>query len=159
MVQLAIESKAKGDEHKVAAAMSKTLDVQEVMERVLEGVERLVSNDLTAIVLVLFFTSAFVSYHRLSSQYAALQSAVRSVFTATLPEERMVVDEKAQLTQAIEGLRKRTQQLGATPVSALEVMREVSLRLPEEPRVNVEELVFEPDENGVSLCYGTVVIV
>ena len=32
--------------------MSKTLDVHEVMEQVLIGVERLVSNDLTAIVLV-----------------------------------------------------------------------------------------------------------
>ncbi len=31
--------------------MSKTLDVREVMEQVLIGVERLVSNDLTAIVL------------------------------------------------------------------------------------------------------------
>ena len=35
-----------------ASAMSKTLDVHEVMEQVLVGVERLVSNDLTAIVLV-----------------------------------------------------------------------------------------------------------
>ena len=35
-----------------ASAMSKTLDVHEVMEQVLIGVERLVSNDLTAIVLV-----------------------------------------------------------------------------------------------------------
>ena len=35
-----------------AAAMSKTLDLEEVMEQVLVGVERLVSNDLTAIVLV-----------------------------------------------------------------------------------------------------------
>ena len=34
-----------------ASAMSKTLDVREVMEQVLIGVERLVSNDLTAIVL------------------------------------------------------------------------------------------------------------
>jgi PAS domain S-box-containing protein len=35
-----------------ASAMSKTLDVHEVLEQVLIGVERLVSNDLTAIVLV-----------------------------------------------------------------------------------------------------------
>lgn len=35
-----------------ASAMSKTLDVDEVMEQVLIGIERLVSNDLTAIVLV-----------------------------------------------------------------------------------------------------------
>jgi PAS domain S-box-containing protein len=35
-----------------ASAMSKTLDVEEVMEQVLIGIERLVSNDLTAIVLV-----------------------------------------------------------------------------------------------------------
>ena len=35
-----------------ASAMSKTLDAHEVMEQVLIGVERLVSNDLTAIVLV-----------------------------------------------------------------------------------------------------------
>ena len=34
-----------------AGAMSKTLDVDEVMEQVLIGVERLVSNDLTAIIL------------------------------------------------------------------------------------------------------------
>jgi general secretion pathway protein L len=100
---------------------------------------------LTAVVLVLFFTATFVSYHRLSSHHAALQTAVRSVFTATLPDERMIVDEKMQLTQAIESLRKRTQQLGATPVSPLAVLREVSTRAPEEPRINVEELSFEAE--------------
>ena len=35
-----------------AAAMSSTLDLDEVMEHVLDGVERLVSNDLTAIILI-----------------------------------------------------------------------------------------------------------
>ncbi|MGH7858279.1 MAG: type IV pilus biogenesis protein PilM, partial [Candidatus Binatia bacterium] len=81
---------------------------------------------LTAVVVILFLTSTIVSHRRLSNQHEALQEAVRSVFASALPEERMVIDEKMQLMQAIDGLRKRAEPLGAAPVSALEVVREVS---------------------------------
>jgi general secretion pathway protein L len=100
---------------------------------------------LAGVVAALFVLSAFVSYFQLSSRYEELRQAVRTVFTATLPGERVVLDETAQLQQAIEGLRRRQQQFGGGPVSVLEVLREVSLRAPTEPRMNLDELAFDAE--------------
>jgi PAS domain S-box-containing protein len=54
-----------------ASAISKTLDVQEVLEHVLIGVERLVSNDLTAIVLVDADESLSIARGRVGFGYPA----------------------------------------------------------------------------------------
>ena len=52
-----------------AAAMSSTLDLEEVMEHVLGGVERLVSNDLTAIILIDQDGTPFVARQRVGFGY------------------------------------------------------------------------------------------
>ena len=103
---------------------------------------------LAGIALVLFFASGFVSILQLSRDHEVVRGEIRSVFTATLPDVKSVVDEPVQLSEEIEKLRKRQQQLGIPTggaPSALEILREVSLRAPAEPRMNVEELTFDAD--------------
>ncbi|HZI43572.1 MAG TPA: histidine kinase, partial [Ilumatobacter sp.] len=52
-----------------AAAMSSTLDLDDVMEHVLDGVERLVSNDLTAIILIDQDGSPYIARQRAGFEY------------------------------------------------------------------------------------------
>ena len=52
-----------------AAAMSSTLDLDEVMEHVLGGVERLVSNDLTAIILIDADGAPYIARQRVGFGY------------------------------------------------------------------------------------------
>ena len=52
-----------------AAAMSSTLDLDDVMEHVLDGVERLVSNDLTAIILIDQDGSPYIARQRVGFGY------------------------------------------------------------------------------------------
>src|SRR5258706_2282459 len=52
-----------------ASAMSSTLDLEEVMEHVLGGVERLVSNDLTSIILIDQVGTPFVARQRVGFGY------------------------------------------------------------------------------------------
>lgn len=103
---------------------------------------------LAIVVLVLFFTSEVVSALRLARDLEALHDRIRTVFTTTLPDVKSIVDESVQLNEEVEKLRKRQQQLGIPaggPPLALEVLREVSVRAPTEPRMNVEELSFDAD--------------
>jgi PAS domain S-box-containing protein len=57
-----------------AAAMSSTLDLDEVMEHVLGGVERLVSNDLTAIILIDQDGQPYLARQRVGFGYEAIES-------------------------------------------------------------------------------------
>lgn len=57
-----------------AAAMSSTLDLDEVMEHVLGGVERLVSNDLTAIILIDPEGQPYIARQRVGFGYEAIES-------------------------------------------------------------------------------------
>jgi hypothetical protein len=71
---------------------------------------------------------------------------VRRVFTAALPEVRIVVNEKAQLEEAIGTLQQRHRLLhGAGAISPLEVLRQLSTALPENVSLDLEEWVFEED--------------
>lgn len=74
-----------------ASAMSKTLDAQEVMEQVLIGVERLVSNDLTAIVLTGPDDRLEIARCRVGFGYPAPMSADSSLPVA--PAESLTVIE------------------------------------------------------------------
>lgn len=106
---------------------------------------------LFAVVLALFVTWQSISYYELSSRYRDLRALVRDAFHATLPGAP-AVDEVEQLSQEIARLRKQQLQLGfgpSGPVSALDALRQISEHAPADPRMNVDELVVDPD--GVHL--------
>lgn len=77
-----------------ASAMSKTLDAHEVMEQVLIGVERLVSNDLTAIVLTGPDDRLEIAQCRVGFGYPAPMSADPSL--PVLPVESLSVIDALQ---------------------------------------------------------------
>ena len=63
-----------------AAAMSSTLDLDEVMEHVLGGVERLVSNDLTAIILIDQDGTPYIARQRVGFGYGvAIESQLERI--------------------------------------------------------------------------------
>jgi general secretion pathway protein L len=102
---------------------------------------------LFAVVLALFVISQGVSYYALSTQYRELRDLVREVFHGTLPDAP-AIDEAEQLAQEVGKLRKQQQQLGFGPegaVSVLDALRQISERVPGDPRLNVDELSVDPD--------------
>jgi general secretion pathway protein L len=102
---------------------------------------------LCAVVIALFVIWQGVSYYELSSQYRELRGLVRQVFHTTLPDAP-VIDEAEQLAQEVGKLRKQEQQLGFGPdgpISVLDALRQISERVPGDPRLNVDELTVDPD--------------
>jgi hypothetical protein len=84
-------------------------------------------------------------YH-LNSRYHLLRQEVRRIFTAALPEVQTVVNEKAQLGEAIDTLQKRRRLLGGTgAVSPLDVLRQLSVALPESVPLDLDEWSFDGD--------------
>jgi general secretion pathway protein L len=84
-------------------------------------------------------------YH-LNSRYHLLRQEVRRVFTAALPEVQTVMNEKAQLEEAIDTLQKRHRLLGGTgAVSPLDVLRQLSAVLPENVPLDLDEWSFDGD--------------
>lgn len=82
--------------------------------------------------------------HGLQTQYNALRQEIRQVFTATLPEVRTIVSEKAQLRDAVEALQGRQRLLqGSATVSPLELLRQLSAALPEQVSLDVDEWNFD----------------
>jgi PAS domain S-box-containing protein len=91
-----------------ASAMSKTLDVQEVLEQVLIGVERLVSNDLTAILLL-------DSDERLE----IARCRVGFGYTATVSGEGRAVAPPIESLTVVDALRRGESAIVDDPASAL----------------------------------------
>jgi hypothetical protein len=92
--------------------------------------------------------------YSLNSRYQLLRQEVRRVFAAALPEVQTVVNEKAQLEEAIAALQQRRRLLrGVGTVSPLEVLRHLSAALPVQVPLDLEEWSF--DDNAVRLRGST----
>ncbi len=84
--------------------------------------------------------------HRLNLHYQALRQEVRRTFVAALPDTQTVVNEKAQLEDAVEALQKRQRVLhGATTGSPLDVLRHLSAVIPEQVALDLDEWIFDDD--------------
>jgi hypothetical protein len=84
--------------------------------------------------------------HRLSTRYDSVRQEIRRVFTSTLPEVRTIVNEKAQLRDAVETLRSRQQLFqGSSSPSPLELLRQLSVALPDQVSLDLEEWTFDTD--------------
>jgi hypothetical protein len=91
--------------------------------------------------------------NRLNTRYQSLRQEIRRVFVAALPEVQTVVNEKVQLEDAIAALQSRQRLLhGAGSASALDVLRQLSMALPEQVLLDLDEWTF--DEEAVRF-HGT----
>ncbi|MSQ47841.1 MAG: hypothetical protein EXR78_05530 [Deltaproteobacteria bacterium] len=101
---------------------------------------------LAAAVAVAAGLAVGMDIYSLNSRYQLLRQEVRRVFTAALPEVHTVVNEKAQLEEAIGALQQRYRLLrGVGTVSPLEVLRQLSTALPENVSLDLEEWSFDED--------------
>jgi general secretion pathway protein L len=101
---------------------------------------------LAAAVAVAAGLAVSMDIYSLNSRYQLLRQEVRRVFAAALPEVQTVVNEKAQLEEAIATLQQRRRLLrGGGTVSPLEVLRHLSAALPEQVPLDLEEWSFDDD--------------
>jgi hypothetical protein len=73
-----------------------------------------------------------------------LNGEIRRVFTSTLPEIKNIVNEVQQMRVKVEELKSEPlllSEVGVEGMSILDLMREVTLRIPDEVPVDVRDLV------------------
>lgn len=93
--------------------------------------------------LALFVVAGWMGYAHKSRQARMLQQQLIAQFRETLPEAGAIVDMPLQLRQAIARLRTRGRLLGIDgSASALSVLLEVSARMPEQVRVDINTLNY-----------------
>ncbi|MBM4259186.1 MAG: hypothetical protein FJ147_25215 [Deltaproteobacteria bacterium] len=84
--------------------------------------------------------------YRLTLRYQTLRQETRRVFVATLPDTQTIVNEKAQLADAVETLQKRQRLLrGASTGSPLDVLRHLSAVVPEQVALDLDTWTFDED--------------
>lgn len=87
-----------------------------------------------------------LDWYRLNLRYQALRQETRRVFVAALPNTQTVVNEKAQLTDAVEALQKRQRLLhGSSTGSPLDILRHLSAVVPEQVTLDLDEWTFDED--------------
>lgn len=82
-------------------------------------------------------------YRLQENRYLELKSAVRDQFRTMFPETRNVVDEVQQTRTALADLRKKSALFGTGEWSPLELMAELTRRVPPSVKIEVQDLLIE----------------
>jgi hypothetical protein len=98
---------------------------------------------LAGVALALGLVDLALLHHDLVRRDAMLQATIRTEAAAALPGT-MLVAPRAQLEEAASAAARRQAHLGGA-TSPLEVLREISLRLPPQLRLDLDEVVIDPD--------------
>ena len=98
--------------------------------------------------LALLLLVSFDFYLKLNAKqkhYEDLNGEIRRVFTSSLPEIKNIVNEVQQMRAKIEELKRDpllSSEAGMEGMSVLELMREITLRIPEDVRVDMKDLAI-----------------
>jgi general secretion pathway protein L len=102
---------------------------------------------LIGLTVILAATGAYLNYVQQDKQAEMLRKETISIFRQTFPQIQTIVDVPSQMRSKIDELRTRARLLGSGQSrSALNVLREISARLPAEVKFDVRELVFSDDQ-------------
>ncbi|HEY4485021.1 MAG TPA: pilus assembly protein PilM, partial [Nitrospiria bacterium] len=85
-----------------------------------------------------------MKFNMQEDRYRQLKTEVRTQFREMFPDVKIVVDEVQQAKSAVADLRKRSNLLGAVGRSPLQLMAELTRRMPASVKVEVQDLVIEP---------------
>jgi general secretion pathway protein L len=103
---------------------------------------------LVGVLVILAVANVFASYQLQLNRLAAIQSKIREVFLATLPDERPV-NERAQLQSEIDKADQKLQLLGGivslSGAAAIDLLRSISAALPPQVKIDIDEYSFDPD--------------
>jgi general secretion pathway protein L len=100
------------------------------------------------LILALLLLVSFDFYLKLDMKqrdYEDLNGEIRKVFTSTLPEIKHIVNEVQQMRAKIEELKREpllSSEAGMEGMSLLDLMREITLRIPEDVQVDIRDLTI-----------------
>lgn len=106
---------------------------------------------LTVALLILALFFGFDTYQKLQMKeqtYTYLKNQVRKVFTQTLPDVKNIVSEVDQLKAKLKEEQAKAAAFGGSvgvQLSALDLLREVSSRIPKNVRIDLSELIVDQD--------------
>ena len=106
----------------------------------------LVAGAFLALTLAIACGSAWLGYAHKANRAMALQQQLTALFRRTLPETQTIVNIPLQMRQAIGQLRSKGRLLGVgSNDSALAVLQEISTRMPNNIRVDIDHLNYSAD--------------
>jgi general secretion pathway protein L len=100
---------------------------------------------IAAAVALVAGLAAVLEVYRLDTRYQALRREIRHVFTATLPDQPTIVNEKAQLQDAVATLQSRRRLMTGAVASPLELLRQLSSTLPEQITLDLDEWTLDEE--------------
>jgi Tfp pilus assembly protein PilN len=106
--------------------------------------------------------SLYLDNHYKAQRYASLQAELERIFRATLPDVRMV-QPVVQMHEKVQELSDRLRAFGGVTgaqLSGLQILREISSRLPASITLNVDTLTIATDTvdlSGITGSYDNVV--
>lgn len=98
--------------------------------------------------LLVWAISYFSQGAGLNNEYMALKAEIRAVFQQALPEVKNIVSEEQQLKNALAKLDAKAKALGVGMGGLdpfLAYLTDITLSVPDDVKLDVEELVYEPD--------------
>ncbi len=105
------------------------------------------------IILSLFAFEGISRYREKRNHYMELKREVRRVFTETFPDVKQIIGERQQMKTRILELRRESRalvSLGESPVAAIDLIREVTERMPPGVEVDVDTFFFDAEKVRLS---------
>ncbi len=90
----------------------------------------------------------FIDGAQLTGEYKALKAQIRSEFKQALPDVKKIVSEEQQLKNALAKLQARAKALGVGTGGVdpfLDFLSDITLCVPDDVKLDVEDMVYEPD--------------
>lgn len=105
-----------------------------------------------AVILFLVGVDLGIEYFSLKKQYKMLDQQITAVFRQTFPDVKRIVDPVQQMRVKINKIKKTALSLPGigTNTKVLDLLREISLRIPESSDIHVARLVVDSDAVLVS---------
>jgi general secretion pathway protein L len=98
-----------------------------------------------AVLILLGGADLAFKYRLESSQYAETKKELRQTYREMFPDVKNIVDEVQQAQTAVDNLKKKAVVFGLGRKSALGVLGEITLRIPKDVKIEVQELTVDPD--------------
>lgn len=95
------------------------------------------------LVAMLAGADLYLKYSLQMSQYQALKTRVREQFRTMFPEVKTIVDEVQQAKTAVAEMKKKSALFGTGDLTPLEVVAELSRRVPSSIKIEVQDLMIE----------------
>jgi general secretion pathway protein L len=106
-----------------------------------------------SIILALLTLDGVNRYMAKTQRYMELKEEIRRVFQQTFPEVKQITSERQQMKGKILELQRESQaliSLGGSPVTALDLIREVTERIPRDVKVDIDAFSFDAEKLRLS---------